>query len=191
VSVREIVIWPHPALDTAAGRVKDFDENLTILAQDLVDTCEKVSGFGLAAPQLGVSQRIFVLDMSKISPQDHQGYVVFVNPTITSRTGERRMPEGCLSLPGVNEVVKRATEITLSYQNLQGEEETVDAEGVLAQAVQHEMDHLDGIVMANHLASFRRTQIRRKMEILKRRLRGKAIRYPLDIPSPEMEEDAA
>jgi peptide deformylase len=135
--------YPDQVLKQKAKKISTFDSSVRKLAQDMLDTMYDNDGVGLAAPQVGVSKRIMVIDVA--GEDEPKKPIVFINPSITERVGELIGLEGCLSFPGVYFEVKRANRITVKYQNLAGKDQKLEAEGdLLCRAIQHEIDHLDG-----------------------------------------------
>ena len=130
--------------------VKVFDEDLQRLADDMIVVMHDDDGIGLAAPQVGISKRLLVTDISGIDSTF--GPMVFVNPEIIDLKGEVTMEEGCLSIPGIREEITRPEEITLRYQSIDGEEKTEVFDDWLARVLQHEIDHLDGILFTDYLS---------------------------------------
>jgi len=135
--------YPDEVLKQKAKKISIFDSSVRKLAQDMLDTMYDSDGVGLAAPQVGVSKRIMVVDVA--GEDDPKKPIVFINPVILERHGELVGLEGCLSFPGVYFEVKRAHRIIVKYQNLAGKEIKMEAQGdLLCRAIQHEIDHLDG-----------------------------------------------
>ena len=160
--LRDILLWPHPVLKQQAAPVAQVDDAVRALVADLFETMYAAEGVGLAANQVGVLQRVLVLDTTSRQPELRP--LAMVNPVIVSREGETVYAEGCLSLPGEVEDVERAAVVTVRYQDAQGEPHTLRCEGLLAIAVQHELDHLDGIVFVDHVSVLKRELIRRRMK---------------------------
>ncbi len=163
--VREIVFVPDERLTTACEKVEVFDENLRRVAQDLEDTMRAgVGSVGVAAPQIGEMVRVAVVDTSghrKFGP-DSQGFFVLVNPEIIARDGERTGREGCMSLPDFTANVKRAMTVTVKFQTVDGEEKEVIANDFEAVAMQHEIDHLDGILFLDRVSNLQTDVFPRK-----------------------------
>ena len=141
-----IRVFGDPVLKQRAAPVADIDESLVRLSQDMVDTLRDASGLGLAAPQVGVQKRLFVYEFD-----DDQGPRVIVNPTISGARGEWVYEEGCLSVPGLYFPIVRPKEIHLTGYDLDGREVSIEADEILARLFQHELDHLDGILLLEHL----------------------------------------
>lgn len=182
MSVVRIIIWPNAILDKSCSLVGEVNENIRAIVTDLVDTCDRVQGFGLAAPQIGHSLQICVLNMNLLTGGEQSGYKVMINPTIVECTGSRMIDEGCLSIPGVMGRVTRAVKVAVEFLNLDGNVERFEAENTLAQAVEHEIDHLAGKVMTKRMPRFRMSKIRLQMERLKKKLRQRGFVYPHDLP---------
>lgn len=138
--------YPDPVLRQAAKPVTVIDEALRRLAGDMIDTMRDANGVGLAAPQVGVGQRLAIVDFD---PENHDPRVL-INPVIVKRSGRKELcDEGCLSFPGVRSRVKRSPKVVCEAQNLDGEVVEYQAEGLVARAVQHELDHLDGMLFVD------------------------------------------
>jgi peptide deformylase len=163
--VREIVIWPDPVLKKAAAPVARVDEEIRQLIDDMAETMYAADGVGLAAPQLGISQRIVVIDTSP--RQEGQKLIHLVNPEIVKTEGETVYTEGCLSVPGEAEEVERAAKVWVRALGRDGKPFELEGEGLLAIALQHEIDHLDGVLFVDHLSSLKRELIRKRMKKLK------------------------
>lgn len=143
MSVLKLRIYPDPVLKQKARKITIIDGSVRKLAQDMLDTMYKSDGVGLAAPQVGVSKRIMVIDVS--SEDEPAKPIVFINPEILEKDGEMIGQEGCLSFPDVFFEVKRASKVVVRFQNLKGQTLKLTAEGnLLSRAIQHEIDHLDG-----------------------------------------------
>jgi peptide deformylase len=183
--IREILIWPHPILDTRSLPVGEINEDIKALADDLIDTCDIVGGVGLAAAQIGVSLQMFVLNIGMCNGSK-DGYETFINPRVVNLSpGTEKVEEGCLSVPGVSIKVPRHKSISIEYTTIDGETETIKSNSLLAQALQHEMDHLDGKIMVKLGSSIKRPIIRQRMKILKRRMNTENVTYHDVIRNPE------
>ncbi|AHY46758.1 peptide deformylase [Rubrobacter radiotolerans] len=137
----EVRSFGDPVLKSKAGKVTSFDDSLAKLAEEMLQTMREYEGVGLAGNQVGRLQRILVAE-------DEERQYVFVNPEISSRSEERELlAEGCLSIPGIHVDVERPTGVTVNAQDLEGNPFTVEAEGMLARILQHEIDHLDGVLI--------------------------------------------
>jgi peptide deformylase len=160
MAVLEIVKYPDERLHTRAAAVAQVDDEIRELIADMAQTMYAAPGIGLAATQVDVHKQIIVIDISETRDQLH----VFVNPVLTRAEGEQRREEGCLSVPGVYDTVERAERITVQALNRDGEPLTLDAEGLLALCIQHEMDHLQGKVFVEYLSQLKQTRIRAKLK---------------------------
>lgn len=159
MSVREIVIHPDPRLRAPANEVTAFAQDLADLTADMIETMYHAEGIGLAAPQIGVGQRVFVLDVSEAHDQPQ----IYVNPEILSREGEVDSEEGCLSIPGITETVPRAESIVVRAQDAHGETFEQTLEGLHAICVQHELDHLNGKLFIDYLSPLKQKRVRKKL----------------------------
>lgn len=158
MAVKPILTAENPLLRQKSKKVTRFGDGLAGLVQDMFDTMRAAHGLGLAAPQIGTLLRVFVVEMP--AEYDEEGReiepsksYVLVNPEIVKAFGEEEMEEGCLSVPGYRGLVKRATSVTIKGQDASGHSVRYRAEGLLAQAFQHELDHLDGILYLDRLES--------------------------------------
>lgn len=149
MAVLPIRTLPDPVLQQKAKRVSIIDGSLNKLIRNMVETLHSEPGrVGLAAPQIGVSLRVIVIDLP-----DEAGDMVLVNPSIVKRRGERLINEGCLSIPGYFGQIKRAESVTVKGRDQGGKEIRIKADGLLAQVLEHEIDHLNGVLYINHLES--------------------------------------
>jgi peptide deformylase len=164
--IRPILRYGDQPLHQRAADVTAFDDALQRTIDDMIETMYAAPGVGLAATQVGVPLRVFVVDISV--GRDRQGLIVMVNPTFTERHGLQIEDEGCLSVPGFNATVVRPAKAVLRGLDRHGQEQTVEAAGLLARAFQHEMDHLDGIVFVDRLRGIKRDLIVRRIQKLKR-----------------------
>lgn len=162
MAVRPILHYPDKRLRIPGKAVEAFDDELTALVDDMAETMYAAPGVGLAAPQIGVSLRLFVIDVAT-GPDEPSDLRVFVNPEIVERVGTVCYEEGCLSFPGIHEEVKRAERVAVRARDAQGERFELEADGLLAIAIQHENDHLDGELMIDHLSLLRRRLVHRAM----------------------------
>ncbi len=160
MAVREIIKYPHPLLRKKAEDVKEIDDSIKELIKDLEDTMYAAPGVGLAANQIGVSLRVAVVNV--LGPERKDGLIVLINPEIVHQEGEESAEEGCLSLPGIWEVVKRAKMVVVRAQNLDGKTVELEGTGLLGRAYQHEIDHLNGIVFLDRLNALKRRMLRKK-----------------------------
>lgn len=163
--VREILIWPDPVLKQKAKPLAQVDAGTRKLVSDMFETMYAADGVGLAAPQVGVLERVIVLDTTPRQPESKP--LAMINPEIIAMEGETTYTEGCLSIPGEAEDVDRAAKVTVKFLDVDGAEQTLECDGLLAIAVQHEADHLDGTVFVDHLSTLKRELIRKRMKRVK------------------------
>jgi len=155
-----ILEFPDPRLTTVASDVRSFDEALKKLVKDMLETMYSANGTGLAATQVNVHKRLLVLDVS----ENQERPLVYINPQILSQSGEQNQEEGCLSVPGIYANVKRAENITVKAQDMDGNSFEEQLEGLHAVCVQHEMDHLIGRLFVDYLSPLRRNMVKKKLE---------------------------
>lgn len=159
----EILKYPDPRLKRVAGPVQEFGPKLHHLLDEMAKTMYAADGIGLAAPQVGESLRIFVIDLGP--GEDRKAKLhEFINPVLKDGEGSISFEEGCLSVPGVTEEVKRSETITVSYQDRNGKKLEMNAKGLLAVAIQHENDHLDGILFVEKLSPLKRRLLKKKLQ---------------------------
>jgi peptide deformylase len=164
VKIHEVVKWPEPVLAKVGEPVTVFDAKLKQLVEEMFDSMYAAQGIGLAAPQISISKRITVIDVSfKKNPKEK---IVLINPEIIERKGKQVEEEGCLSLPEIREKVTRAAWVKVRAQNASGEWFELEGEELLARAIQHEIDHLDGILFIDRLSRLKRDLVVRKMKKL-------------------------
>lgn len=171
----EIRTFPDPVLKKTAEPVKpeEFNQELKELCKNMLYTMYEAPGIGLAAPQVGISKRIFVLDIDYDREETSEGSGeftfsnfaphIFINPEFTSQEGETTYQEGCLSLPGIYEDVKRFEKVTIKYQDINGEEHSLEADELMSICAQHENDHLNGVVFIDKLSSLKKSFLRKKL----------------------------
>ncbi len=161
MALLEILQAPHPVLKAKARPVTQVDDRIRRLAADMFETMYKAPGIGLAAPQVGVSERLVVLD---VADGEERRPMVLVNPEIVWRSADRTTAEeGCLSLPGQFADVTRPEAVKVRFLGQEGIQRELDVDGLLARCVQHEIDHLDGILFVDHLTALKRNMIMRKL----------------------------
>jgi peptide deformylase len=166
MAIRDILEMPDPRLTRAAAPVEKIDDELRQLLDDMLETMYAAPGIGLAAPQVGVLKRAFVADLGE---EGARAPLFVINPELVWRSEASTVAEeGCLSLPQQYGEVARASEVRVSYLDREGAEREISAEGLLARCLQHEMDHLDGILFTDHLSALKRTLILRKLAKAKR-----------------------
>jgi peptide deformylase len=159
--IRDIVHFGDPRLLAPNAEVTAFDGSLAGLVQDLVETCHAAPGLGLAAPQIGVNLRVAIVDLSV--GQDSAGVIVLVNPRIAWAEGEIRSDEGCLSIPGMSEPLARPLRVAVEAADAAGAVRTIEGEDLLARALCHETDHLDGKLFVHRLRGLKRELVMRKV----------------------------
>ena len=164
--LRPVRIYGDPVLRQKAREIREFDDSLRALVTDLYETMHAYLGVGLAANQVGVAQRVFVVDVP-LADGSHDRFAV-VNPVISERKGKQVDEEGCLSMPGINEDVQRALSVRLRGSDEHGRPIDRVVEGFLARAIQHETDHLDGVLFTDRLSPLRRQFLRRQLDELAR-----------------------
>jgi len=152
----DIRIYPDPVLTTPARPVVEFDDALRTLVDDMAETMYADAGIGLAAPQVGVSLRLLVMDVSDPETQKGTGLLAFINPEIVESSGRIVWEEGCLSFPGLTVDVERAHAVRVHAQDVHGKIFSTEANGLPAVCLQHEMDHLDGRVILDRLSRLKR-----------------------------------
>ncbi|MBH0161038.1 peptide deformylase [Fictibacillus sp. 26RED30] len=153
MTILKIVEHPHPVLETECEPVKTFDKNLKKLVKDMFETMYEAEGVGLAAPQVGIAEQIAVVDIG-----DDTGQLVLINPVIKKASGRQSGPEGCLSFPGLFGEVERPYEVSVTAQDVNGKEFTLKANDFLARAIQHEIDHLHGILFTSKVIEYYETE---------------------------------
>ncbi|MFP4475655.1 MAG: peptide deformylase [Desulfatibacillaceae bacterium] len=163
MSIIEIVTYPEPVLLAPAVEVTNIDDSLVNLVKDMRETMYAAPGLGLAAPQVGVNQRFFVYDVG--GDKDNPDFKVLVNPRIVHSEGKIVSEnEGCLSVPEYRADVPRAAAVTVEGADLDGKPVRLDCEGLAAVVMQHEIDHLEGVLFIEHLSSLKREMIKRKLK---------------------------
>ncbi len=160
MAVLSILRYPDPRLYKKAKLVTEFDAGLRTLVENMAETMYAAPGVGLAATQVDVHRQVIVIDISR----DKSQLCVLINPEITEREGQQYCDEGCLSVPGIYEPVERAERIKVRALDQQGEPFALDADGLLAVCIQHEMDHLQGKVFVDHLSRLKQSRIKAKLQ---------------------------
>jgi peptide deformylase len=160
MALLDILTFPDARLRRTAEPVEQVDGQIRNLVDNMFETMYAAPGIGLAATQVNVLRRVIVIDVS----EDHSQPICLINPEILERTGVEEMDEGCLSVPGFFETVQRAERVRVRALNRDGESFDLDADGLLAVCIQHEIDHLDGRLFVDHISSLKRQRIRKKLE---------------------------
>ncbi|MBI2881611.1 MAG: peptide deformylase [Candidatus Tectomicrobia bacterium] len=161
MAIREIRVFPDPILRRKAKPVKEVDREIKALVQDMIETMHAAPGVGLAAPQVGISRRVIVADPS--AGEDPQAVLALINPVVVSSEGKAVAEEGCLSLPDVQEEVERPERVTVEGLFVDGRKACIEADGLLARILQHEIDHVDGILILDRIGPLKRDLIKRKL----------------------------
>jgi peptide deformylase len=164
--IRPIIKYGDRTLHRPADPVDAVTPELEVLITDMIDTMYAAPGIGLAAPQVGVALRLFVVDISV--GRRAEDLIVFINPEFVEREGMQLEEEGCLSVPGFTATVARPSRVVVKGLDRDGKEQVVEGKDLLARAFQHEMDHLDGVLFVDHISSLKRRIILRKMKKVKR-----------------------
>lgn len=164
--IHEIVKWPDPVLAKRGDDVTVFDAKLKKLVEEMFESMYAAQGIGLAAPQIGISQRITVIDCSFKKNPDEK--VILINPEIVDRKGKQVEEEGCLSLPEIREKVSRAAWVKVRAQDMNGNPIEMEGEELLGRAMQHEIDHLDGVLFIDRLSRLKRDLVLRKIKKLQK-----------------------
>lgn len=151
--VLKLFTYPDPLLKEKSENVTEFSKELKSLTDDMFKTMYENNGIGLAAPQVGILKKIVVIDLQE---NDKKVPLIFINAEIVSSCGSTTFEEGCLSVPGYHEVVKRKKEVTVKFQDLEGNEQVINADGLLAICLQHEIDHLNGILFVDQISQLKK-----------------------------------
>ena len=162
MAIREILIIGHPMLVKKAEPVDRIDEDIVRLAEDMVETVHAAPGLGLAAPQVGVGKRLIVVDLSVGQNKDE--LIILANPETVAKEGEVTCEEGCLSVPDIREKVSRPYRVIVRGLDLKGRTVEIEGEDILARALCHEIDHIDGILFVEKLSALKRTLIKKKLK---------------------------
>jgi len=163
MALREILVVPDPILKKVSARVEVVDDELRALMDDMLETMYAAPGIGLAAIQVGVPKRVIVMDIARAEEEKTPRY--FVNPEIVWASEETApYEEGCLSVPDIYDEVERPARVKIRYQDYHGKTVEEDAEGLFAVCIQHEMDHLDGVLFIDHLSRLKREQAVKKVK---------------------------
>jgi peptide deformylase len=160
MALLHILRYPDERLHTVAARVEQASDEIRQLIKDMAETMYAAPGVGLAATQVDVHKRVIIIDVS----DTHDRLKVFINPELAETSGESDFEEGCLSVPGIFEKVRRAERITVRALDAEGKPFTLEADGMLAVCIQHEMDHLEGKVFVEYLSRLKRQRILKKLK---------------------------
>lgn len=163
MSILKIYQYPEPVLRQETKKITDFDEKLTKLVNDMGETMYDAPGIGLAAPQVGKSLKLIIVDTSKDRDGEKE-FMAMVNPEIIAHEGKQLDEEGCLSVPELTADVNRYKKITVAYQDLEGKPHELTTEDRFAVVLQHEIDHINGILFLDHLSSLKRSLYKKKVK---------------------------
>lgn len=163
MSIKKIYQYPEAVLRKETKKIASFDQNLTKLVEAMLETMYDAPGIGLAAPQIGESIKLIVVDTTKDTEGEKQ-HMVLVNPEIIDHGGSQIDEEGCLSVPELTANVKRYKNITVSYQDIEGQSHELATEDRFAVVLQHEIDHLNGILFIDHLSPLKRNLYKKKVK---------------------------
>ncbi len=166
MALREVVKWPNPILDNPGEPVTEFGDNLKKLVSDMFETMYSAPGVGLAAVQVGVSQRLFVMDCS--GGKDPEQRIALINPEVLRVEGTQNGEEGCLSFPGIFTPVERNLRAVVRAQDVNGNEFEIDGMELTARCMLHETDHCDGIVFLDKMSPIKRELVKRKIKKLQK-----------------------
>lgn len=161
MAIRPILEYPDPLLRKVAVPVDQVDDSVRSLVEDMAETMYAAPGVGLAAPQIGVALRIFIIDIA--DEDEPSQFAAYINPEIIEAVGTQSWKEGCLSFPGVSESLKRAERVRVRALGLDGEPFEIEAHGLLAVAIQHENDHLNGVLMIDKVGPIQRRRMGKKL----------------------------
>lgn len=177
MAVREVLFYPEArdVLTTECEPVEEVDDEIRKLVDDLIETMYAANGVGLAAPQIGVTKRVTVIDVSH-PDEGERDPIVLINPEIVETSGSIKWEEGCLSFPGLYGDVKRAAEVTVRATNRDGDEYEIEGEELLAVALQHEIDHLDGVLFIHHMSGLKRRMALKKYKKIRAQMEEEAAR---------------
>lgn len=164
MAVRDIVIYGDPVLREVATPVEEVDQAIKNLVSDMADTVKEAQGLGLAAPQVGVSKRIFVVDLSAVDITEKLH--VFINPEILETSDEVEMEEGCLSFPGIYQKIVRPARVVVRATDIDGHRFEMKAEGLAARAILHEYDHLEGKLFIDYISPIAKTLLKGRLKKL-------------------------
>jgi peptide deformylase len=168
LAVLPIYVYDQAVLKRRAKPVQKVDETLVRFVEDMFETMRKANGIGLAANQVGLLQRVIVIDVSGMEGLEDAKPLTLLNPRIVEEEGDVAMEEGCLSLPDLRDEVKRPEKVTVEFVDLDLRKQVIEADGILARALQHEIDHLNGVLFIERLGSVRRKLLRGRLnKILK------------------------
>jgi len=167
VAIRDIVLMGDPVLRTEAEDVAEFGDELKALVRDMFETMYHADGIGLAAPQIGLSKRVIVVDLRRQDEALKEQRVALINPVVTWESPEvEKQSEGCLSIPGLEEVVQRPSAVRVEGMDPEGNEVAIEADELYARALQHEIDHINGILFVDRVSPLKRRILLKKWKKL-------------------------
>ncbi len=166
MALLKIRIFPDPVLRVRAEPVTVVDDEVRRILADMAETMYAGDGIGLAAPQVGISRRIVVMDTAMDDESHKPNLVYLINPRIVARSGDVTYSEGCLSFPDLHIDVKRSADVTVEFEDEKGEPRRIEASGITAVCLQHEMDHLDGVLFVDRIGLVRRRMALREFDRL-------------------------
>src|SRR6185295_2981131 len=173
MAVREILILPDKRLRLVSDPVKTIDREIKTLVADMFETMYEAPGIGLAAIQVGVPRRVVTMDLAKKEDEEKKQPRVFINPEILWKSEEKAIyEEGCLSIPEFYEEVERPAQVRVKYLDLEGREQEVEASGLLATCLQHEIDHLNGVLFIDHISKLKRDMVMKKFKKAAKKTEG-------------------
>jgi peptide deformylase len=161
LSVLEIITYGHPVLSKKAKAIDNIDQKIFDLAENMIKTMHNAPGIGLAAPQVNHSLRLITADLSV--GENEEDVIILINPELLSQEGNQTLEEGCLSVPGINEKVTRPLKVCIKGTDISGGERIIEAEGLLARVLCHEIDHINGKLFIDHLSPLKRKLLKKKL----------------------------
>lgn len=162
MAIRTILHYPDPRLRASARAIEAMTPELAKLIDDMAETMYAAPGVGLAANQIGEPHRLFLVDIA--AEDEPSNLMVFINPEVVETEGQQTWAEGCLSFPGITEDIRRAAKVKVRAMNRKFEAFELEADGLLAVAIQHELDHLNGVLMIDHVGALKKRIMQRKMQ---------------------------
>ena len=186
MSVLPIYVYNHPVLRKKAKPVRSLTTELSTFVEDMFETMHKAGGIGLAANQVGSTQRVIVIDLSGGEDTKEEKPLALVNPEVIQAEGVETMEEGCLSIPGLRDEVERPDHIRVRFKDIEFKDQELDATGLLARVLQHEIDHINGVLFIDHLNIVKRKLLRGRLNKIRK---GEVeVEYPVVSPTPAMAE---
>lgn len=164
MALLKIVEYPDPILRKECAEISNIDQNIRKLVEDMSETMYEAPGVGLAAPQIGENIKLIVLDPNAGLEDEPSQFLSLINPVITACSGKVDSEEGCLSIPGIKETIKRHEKITVTALDLEGKDIKIDADGFLAIVLQHEIDHINGVLFIDHLSRLKQKIVKAKIK---------------------------